>query len=72
MLGGGFDESVSGYPLYVSLMTDSVRHANEDWLKTLRFHFIQRSTSNPRQCLKSLETPKETFYVFRRTKSTNS
>ena len=71
MLGGGFDENVSGYPLYVSLMTDSVRHANEE-LKTLRLHFIQRSTSNPRQCLKSLENPKETFYVFGRTKSTNS
>ena len=34
MLGGGFDENVSGYSLYVSLMTDSVRHANEE-LKTL-------------------------------------
>ena len=50
----------------------------DDWLsasrqwKTLRLLFIQRSTSNPRQCLKSLEIPKETLYVFRRTKSTNS
>ena len=50
----------------------------DDWLsasrqwKTLRLHFIQRSTSNPRQCLKPLEIRKETFYVFRRTKSTNS
>ena len=71
MLRGGFDENVSGYSLYVSLMTDSVRDTNEE-LKTLRLHFIQRSTSNPRQCLKSLEIPKETVYVFRRTKSTNS
>ena len=71
MLRGGFAENVSGYCLYVSLMTDSVRDANEE-LKTLRLHFIQRSTSNPRQCLKSLEFRKETVYVFRRTKSTNS
>ena len=40
MLGGGFDENVSGYPLYtclsMSLMTDSVRHANErHWDYTL-------------------------------------
>ena len=47
------------------LKTDSVRHAGEV-LKTMRSTI--ESTSNQRQCLKSLEISKEEFYVFRRIK----
>ena len=51
------------------LKTDSVRHAGEV-LKTMRSTI--ESTSNQRQCLKSLEISKEEFYVFRRIKPESS
>ena len=63
MLRVGFDDNFSEF----SFDTDPVRHAGKV-LKLLDFKYAQGRrlslTSNPRQCLKSLEISKETFYVF--------